>query len=133
MRFKLPTLLLSIGVACGTGCDATDYYPQHEAPLRSSDLQKQGPGSFGGNNSVYPVGTPGTTGTDRTAPAPTTGGKTSQTTPINDSNVGLNATDSSGVSTGTGTYTGRSVGASTGSNAGTPVDGTTNMGTSAGH
>jgi hypothetical protein len=47
----------------GGGCDNFDYYPGHEMQEKTSDLRKQGPDNYGGNNSNYPVGTPGTSGT----------------------------------------------------------------------
>ena len=65
------TLILAAALLIG-GCDFVDYYPQHAPPEQTSDLQKQGAGSYGGANSNFPIGTPGTVGVKLPAGGPPT-------------------------------------------------------------
>ena len=122
--------VLASTLACvAMGCDATDYYPQHRPPQPQSDLTKQGPGTYGGNNSEYPVGTPGTTGAEKTAPTP--GGSAAPSLDRTPGDAGLQINNGSGAFNPGDSATGRPAPSAAGS--GTPVDGTTNLGTSGGH
>ncbi len=113
MKYLIQSFLLAAGLSAIGGCDAVDYYPAHETPMRSADLRKEGVGTYGGNNSNYPVGTPGTAGTD---------GPTSGTAPS------FNASGQ-GTFSNTGSYSGANVGG-----ANTPLDRTTTgPGTAGGH
>ena len=112
-----------------TGCEPVDYYPRHETPEHTSDLQKAGSGGYGGNNSNFPVGTPGTAGTSNT------------TRPALNNNVPIQATPSGGPSfntsgqgafSETGSYSGANTGGSTSADQ-TSSPGTTTVGTSSGH
>ena len=115
--FPLASALILVGLV---GCDAAEYYPHHEAAERSDDLRKEGSGSYGGNNSAFPVGTPGTA----TPAAPATGAVPATPTQA--------APSSSAFQQG-GSYSGAATGAS-GPDGGhsVPLDGTTSLGTTAG-
>ena len=118
----LAALLLIVG-----GCDAVDYYPKHESPQQSADLRKDGPGSYGGNNSNYPVGTPGTSDT---AMPSATNTLPSAATPNNGPTFNING---QGTFSATGSYSGANTGgSSTANRPNAPADGTTRTGTSAG-
>ena len=63
MRDTLSIVGLTLAGLLLVGCEPVDYYPNHEALERTGDIHKAGPGPYGGNNSNFPVGTPGTPGT----------------------------------------------------------------------
>jgi hypothetical protein len=110
-----------MAVALG-GCEPVDYYPHHDVPERSSDLQQGGPGGYGGNNSDDPMGTSGATGNDK---------GTSPMQPESPAGPALN-TNGQGAFSQTRSYSGAATG---GSMSGDPPigSGTTTTGTAAGH
>ncbi len=120
MRSLVWTLVL-VGTTGAVGCAPVDYYPHHETSERASDVRKQGDGSYGGNNSSYPVGTPGTTA-DRAAPSEP---------PAAASGPSLN-TSGRGDFSPTGSYSGANTGGSTPSDQ-NASPGTTATGTAGGH
>lgn len=115
MSKSIRTLGLAAMIFVAGGCELVDYYPNHEAPQQANDLKKSGPGTYGGNNSNYPVGTPGTSDNAAPPPGPT----------LNNS--------SQGAFSPTGTYSGAATGGGAPTSpAGTPSENATQTGTSAG-
>ncbi len=116
MKHQIRSAALLVSLVTGVGCDYVDYYPHHEQPTQNSDLRKSGPGTYGGNNSTYPVGTPGTGTPIPAASAPS-----------------VNASGAGTVSD-TGSYSGASTGgASSASPPAGSMDGTTHTGAAGGH
>ena len=114
--------LLVLG-ALTVGCEPVDYYPDHRPPQPASDLQKSGTGPYGGTNSDYPLGTPGTQGG-----APAGGG-----VPTPDAGPAFTTTGTGPLST-SGSYTGANTGGSAaGNRPTTPAGGVTDGGTAGGH
>ena len=109
------------------GCEPVDYYPNHETPQQSGDLRKQGPGGYGGNNSDYPVGTPGTAGTSQPATPPVENSIPSQL-----SGGPTFTTSGQGTFSQTGSYSGANTGGASAADQ-SISPGTTTTGTASGH